>query len=336
MATFIQRFLKKDRPEDISYPDFQAFLSQRVEEHQNLEYKSGRVLVDATGSIRKQQRPGEIVGFVELAKSVAGFANAEGGLLILGVNEKEERYRGSIVRIIPGAISPLPITVKREDVENGIQAKIQYPVDGLTIVPLRSSPRSKTVVYLIDVPQSARAPHRVDERYYYQRYNFSTIEMKHYQIADLFGQRLAPDLDVELQQLSGVIPPEGHFRLTILVHNLGRAVAKYATCLCRILAGEFEMVRSDEYQLKSNNRIGQYSPGFNRVFYPDLPNNTGYIEFKPLSTGERQSLTLEFTLLAEGMTVKKKTIHLVAFYQDGVLDEIVQVTGSPGVSKAPS
>ncbi len=173
---------------DPTYQDFLSFLRQRIEENQTLEYKPRGLLVYKDDSIVPDSASGR--GFLTLAKIVASFANAEGGLLVLGVKERPESFKGVKQRILPGSVSAIPLNVTREIIENQLLAKIQYPIDNLLIVPLRSSTRSKHFVYLIDVPQSSRAPHRVNERYYYQRYNFSTIEMKHYQIADIFGKDL--------------------------------------------------------------------------------------------------------------------------------------------------
>ena len=99
-------------------------------------------------------------------------ANAEGGLVVLGVREKPERFRGNVVKIRPGAVTPIPLTVTRESIEANLLAKIQYPIEGITILPLRWTPRSKGFVYLIDIPPSYRAPHRVHELFYFQRVNF--------------------------------------------------------------------------------------------------------------------------------------------------------------------
>ncbi len=214
MATYIERYFKKSDP---TYQDFLIFLRQRIEENQTLEYKPRGLLVYQDDSIVPDSAPGR--GFLTLAKIVAGFANAEGGLLVLGVKERPESFRGVKQRILPGSVSAIPLNVTREIIENQLLAKIQYPIDNLLILPLRSSTRSKHFVYLIDVPQSSRVPHRVNELYYYQRYNFSTIDMKHYQIADLFGKRIAPVLDVLAERSQGLNEERGHITLNVGVRD---------------------------------------------------------------------------------------------------------------------
>jgi hypothetical protein len=305
MISFLERFLKKARPDEITYQDFVSFLRQGVEEHQTLEYKPRGLLVKQDDTIIKPKFPQEVIGFTALAKSVSGFANAEGGLLILGVNERPEKYRGTLVKIKPGAINALPISITREMIENQLLAKIQPPIEGIKIVPLRSSPRSKKVVYLIDVPQSIQAPHRVNELYYFQRINFSTLEMKHFQIADLFGKRLAPDLDILIQKEPS---DENLVKIRFLIRNQGRAVAKYATCTCSVVGGTYEVQVSD--WPKSGDNRWQFATGFNSVVYPEVPLDTGSFTYKLLENATVRLLILRIGLYAEGMTGKNYTFTI--------------------------
>lgn len=309
MAEFLKRFFKKDKPEEISYGDFLAFIKQGVEEHQNLEYKPRGLLVRQDDTIISSSNQRELVGFSALAKFVASFANSEGGLLILGVKEKPEKHKGVIVKVRPGAISPLPANVAREMIENNLSAKIQYPIDELTILPLRSSPKSSKFVYLIDIPQSFRAPHRVNELYYFQRYNFSTFEMKHYQIADLFGKRLTPNLEIGYERKKGLNEDRGHFTIEPIIFNRGRAAAKYTTCICEIVEGPYRIMQG-QWDRCDNEKSCRFSTGVDAVVYPDIPTNTGYIEFAPLGVTREEQLILRFGLYAEGMVGKSITLSI--------------------------
>src|SRR5258708_20583608 len=204
MVSFFERFFHKSVPSEITYEDFLEFRKLNIEEHQNLDYKSGELLIGYKGQlIGKNGRLTSDEGFIALAKEVAGFANAEGGMIVLGIREIQEKLNGKIVKVRPGAIHSLPLgTVKKEMIESKLRSLIQFPIDDLTIVPLRSSNRSKSYVYILDIPQSIRIPHRVNEVHYYQRYNFETRPMLHYQINDLFGKRFAPVLDLEVEIVS--------------------------------------------------------------------------------------------------------------------------------------
>jgi len=67
----------------ITYEDFRNFLKLGTEEHQNLDYKSGELLVGPNGKFigkdgKLTNSPDVDKGFEALAKAVAGFAYAEG------------------------------------------------------------------------------------------------------------------------------------------------------------------------------------------------------------------------------------------------------------------
>lgn len=304
MAMFLERYIKKSKPEDITYEDFLSFMKLAIEEHQTLEYKPRGLLVKKDGGLIKSTNPKEIIGFSALAKSVASLANSEGGLIILGVKEKPGKYKGTIVKMRPGRITPLPPTVTREMIENQLEAKIQYPINGITVIPLRKSPRSKNSVYLIDIPQSRLAPHRVNELYYYQRYNFTTYAMKHFQIADLFGRRTAPDLDIEILRKPGAREDKGHFTLEPLILNRGQDVAKYAICICSIVSGPYKIFRS-KWRVNEDKMSCQISPGIESIIHPDVPSDFGFIEFQPIEDASDGSLVLSFNLYAEHMAKKE-------------------------------
>lgn len=287
-----------------------SFLRQGIEEHQTLEYKPRGVLVRQDDTIIRSSNSREIKGFSELAKSVAGFANAEGGLLVLGVKEKPEKYRGETVKIRPGVISPLPINITREIIENELIANIQYPIEGITIVPLRSSPRSSHFIYLIDVPQSVRAPHRVNDLHYYQQYNFSTREMKHFQIADMFGRRFSPDLYIEIRIMEKESKEEGYFTVYPVINNRGKAIAKYTTCVRSLIDQVWEITQSDVWR-KGLGNSWQFSTYGNQVLYPDVVHNTGYLKVKLISpqiSATANIFGLKFNVYAENMTNKEYTI----------------------------
>jgi Putative DNA-binding domain len=303
MATFFERYLKKARPEDITYSDLDAFLQQGIEEHQNLEYKPRGMLVRQDNSIIKSTNRWDVVGFSVLAKVVAGFANAEGGLLVLGVEELEERYDGVVIKKRPGAIKPLPISVTREQIENQLLAKIKPPVEGITIIPIY--PDETHVIYLIEVPLSIRIPHRVDELFYYQRINFSIVELQHFQIADLFGKRFAPDLEITLKWGGGTVE---RFIVHPIIHNKGRAVAKYVLCTFTLDHGPYTITEAAR-GWGNHNGVWEYHAGVNMVVYPDRPLDTDHLYFQFRNPGtEGKPLTFHFGLYAEDMVGKEMTL----------------------------
>jgi hypothetical protein len=73
MPEFIQRYLRKSRPEDITIKDVRQFISQDVEEHLNLEYKPRGLWVDKQDHVLSPKDPRDLVGYSALARTVAGF-----------------------------------------------------------------------------------------------------------------------------------------------------------------------------------------------------------------------------------------------------------------------
>jgi hypothetical protein len=226
VTTFLERFFNKPNPSDITYRDFENFLLTEIEENLNLDYKSGELLVGRQRSNienNKLDNNRSAKGFSTLAQHIIGFANAEGGLLVLGVSEIKERLNGVLTKVRPGQVEPLPLgIVTRETIENKLRALIQFPIDDLRIVPL-ALPNANDFVCLIDVPQSVRAPHQLSsDKIYYQRRNFCTEAMEHYQVNDLFGKRLAPSLEIAFQ--ARITPADKSILLVGTFSNYGRMI----------------------------------------------------------------------------------------------------------------
>ena len=85
--SFIEAFLQKNLI-DVTKEDVQRFITRKMEENLNLDYKD----------IRLSENPGE------LSKHVSAFANSDGGLLLLGVGERKVGT-GKNMKIIPNEIT---------------------------------------------------------------------------------------------------------------------------------------------------------------------------------------------------------------------------------------
>jgi hypothetical protein len=162
---FIERFF---RNAEIKAEDVLSFISQKIEENMNLEYKDIETYHDPD----------------KLAKGIASFANTDGGLMILGVAEsKTKDEKGRIKRIYPDKITWGEISLDKEKLENQLAMRIRPPVSGLVVKPIRNE--KDQVIYLIDIPKSNSAPH-MSNHVYYERLNFRVRPMEHYEVANLF------------------------------------------------------------------------------------------------------------------------------------------------------
>ena len=121
----------------------------QVQESLTLDYKSAR------GLERMDER-----AKADLAEDASAFANAAGGQLIFGIEEADHPPQ----RVDDGVDAT---RVTREWLEQVIDSGVQRRIENLRIhpVPLKRSAPNQTA-YVLDVPQSARAPHMVDHRYF--------------------------------------------------------------------------------------------------------------------------------------------------------------------------
>src|SRR5438105_921448 len=139
--SFAARFLGTPGPAGFSTSLLEGFVKQGIEENLNLDYKD----------IRASENPDK------LAQTVCAFANSEGGLLVLGVEEQRDMdEKGNVVKIRPGKITWGPKSVTKEAVESRLLVRVHPWVQGLRIHPVRNE--KDGVVFLIDVPQSPRPP----------------------------------------------------------------------------------------------------------------------------------------------------------------------------------
>jgi len=201
---FIETFIGVGSRLDIKPEHLSKFIQREVEENLNLDY---------------QEIPAHL-NFDTLSKDVSAFANSAGGMLVLGVREKP----GGVGKPgLPGAVTWGPPSITKEQVESNLLAKIHPWINGLIIHPVRN-PESGTV-FLFDIPQGITA-HQAGDRKYYQRFNFQSVPMEHYQIVDLMNRRSSPILKPIIEVLK--VASEGKsVTLHIGLVNEGNVIAKH-------------------------------------------------------------------------------------------------------------
>lgn len=151
---------------DITLDDIKelVFIRKQAENH-SLDYKKELTFTDHAKT--------------ELSKDISAFANANGGWLIIGVDEKENQICGT---------APLFGRQKVDEwISNVIVSFIEpKPFYHLKVISIGESAADRVVV-LINVPESSKRPHYVNQKNHYYIRSGTVINVaNHYEIRDMF------------------------------------------------------------------------------------------------------------------------------------------------------
>jgi hypothetical protein len=216
----------------------EKMVSDGVEETHRLEFKQKRDPNDV--ELHKDDRRA-------LGEALSGFANATGGLLVVGV--KTDRKTG-VDRAAELLLMP--------DVDQVVDRYRSYlndcvspPIGGLRISTVKRADGSGAII--IDVPQGNARPHMSmapNHQRYYRRVADSFIPMLHYEIDEMMRLKASPQLELILAyQSGGSIGGNPKNFLAFGLKNISKATAKYPYIFVRSsLAGP----RLSDYGLDGN------------------------------------------------------------------------------------
>ncbi len=156
-----------------------------------------------------------------LAKSISGFANSGGGVVIWGITDSGDKAP------ISGIVEFLQ---KLLEMCSHVTDPTVIGIDG-TFIP--SSTSQSDGYALLYVPESTSQPHRVIIKlkdlngHYYVRSGSSFEVASHVQLEDMFGRRPKPKLEIEYGITSRPSVNSVDLSVLLTLHNRGRALAKY-------------------------------------------------------------------------------------------------------------
>lgn len=160
--------------------DLDQMINDQVQESLHLDYKRSPAL-------SKKNRD-------EIAKDVSAMANADGGLIIYGIEEDGHMPTQRDCGVPDG-------TVTREWLENILTSTISPGIPDLNIRQIPGEPGYS--YFVIGVPKSYSGPHQAPTKRYYKRYNFKSAPMDDYEIRDVrtlqlsISRLVAVDVEVE-------------------------------------------------------------------------------------------------------------------------------------------
>ena len=154
-----------------------SFINEKAQESLYLEFKSGKALTRQNDS-RK-----------ELVKDVTGFANADGGLIVYGIEEKKENGIASAA-----AIAPLMLEeIDKDWVSAVIRDNTSPRFHNFDVIEILVEGGR---VLVVDVRAGGTAHQNLFDNKYYQRAGVANVALTDFQIRDLMARSTKPQADV--------------------------------------------------------------------------------------------------------------------------------------------
>jgi hypothetical protein len=260
------------------------YLKRQQEEHLQLDFKTIKGANLASLDDRKS-----------LAKSLSGFANSAGGIIVWGIDARKNDQGVDCA----GATSEIPQLKMLLSRLNEFTGQAVSPiVDGIRHKAIERTTDTGFAATL--VPESQAAPHmaKLGEDRYYKRSGASFYKMEHFDLEDMFGRRQKPSLEIVLEEGA---KQDGTEDLIVLLLNQGRAVARHAGFLMNFQNAEIVTAGG---QMQNNTHVNAGRPvvGFDNntgVIHPNgIRVNLGMIRLR--RKDPTQSIEGNVTLYCEG------------------------------------
>jgi hypothetical protein len=191
-----------NEPREWSEDDVLSLIANKAQESLTLEFKACDALANKSWK-------------TELAKDVSAFANSAGGTIIYGVKEDEDTHEADS---IDNGYDPREIS--KERLEQIINSNIHRRIEGIRYNAIMlNQTRPGRVLYAIHVPESARAPHMANHRFY-KRFAFESVPMEEYEVRERYRRETYPSKDIIRAWFDDAINP------------MISALASEEDCLC--------------------------------------------------------------------------------------------------------
>jgi Putative DNA-binding domain len=177
----------------------------------------------------------------ELAKQLSAFSNTGGGRVVYGVANNGTVDNGGVAVSIKGST--------KEWIEDVVPTLTEFEIVGFNVYEIPPNPTNSKIapgkaLYVVDVPDSDRAPHQsARDLKYYVRLGGKSRPARHRMIEDIRNRQKHPTVELKEIRLEIIDPSlftltedppkfAGNFRIRFYIHlkNSGRVMAKN-TCL---------------------------------------------------------------------------------------------------------
>jgi hypothetical protein len=191
--------------------DLKQWVRERKSEDLHLEFK--QKADSRTGAVDDTDAEG-------FSQALSSFANADGGVLVFGVETKKVHEVDRAVKLKPFAEAQR----FRARLLDSVSTTTQPVVPGVRIEVIEGADGGYVKCLM---PASDLTPHRAMRcgGKYWRRTSVGNLEMEHYELADAFGRRLRPVLRVGIK-LVPIEDPNPQEKLVFTLLNEGRGAGK--------------------------------------------------------------------------------------------------------------
>ena len=275
--------------------DIESLITNEIEEGLYIDYKEGGTLEGNEHNLKK------------FTKHLSAFANADGGVIIFGIVEKEDRDG------IPDRYEPFEIEDRLKRINDWKSSHIHSPIENIEVVPIYSpGDQKKTGLIVVTIPASPKAPHMASDLNYYRRYGKHSRPMYDYEVRETMFRFRNPELvmDLDLHRVS-VNPPT--FEIYPNLENVGKGVAKHISCKFEISYVKIKQGLEDIYDyhpsLQSEVRTLYYDGGLTRSVPPGMKKPIGKIPIEAVNA--ELEIPMKCIVSAEGFPPKEFIFPIV-------------------------
>ena len=191
--------------------DFVSYLNSTGDEGATFDAKDMAKVLDPKGRLTLDRVR------LELAKHISAFANASGGMIILGLRENKNQPDRAHFELQESLLSGIDWQMFQRAVATSCEPRVEFSVEPVVI----SKKRGKEYgVILLFIEQGQNPPYQsVHNRIYYFRNGESSNPAPHSLVQALFKARKRPELSVN------VVKTKLDHHLRVLIKNTGNAPA---------------------------------------------------------------------------------------------------------------
>lgn len=189
-----------------------SLIEQKQEENLHLDFK----LVANSELTSKDDRR-------NFARALSGFANSSGGIIIWGVDARQNADGIDCALDIVELTNPGLMVTRLNSMTGDATSPL---IDGVRHKPIINPQTDRGVVATL-VPETDSGPYmaKLGEHRYYKRSGDSFYKMEHFDLEDMFGRRQKAKLEIHPEHKRN---EDGVDEITVRLLNTGRAVARHA------------------------------------------------------------------------------------------------------------